>query len=101
MHAEDRERVIALIAGVLLAPRLDPELVGQKDAHELLHDPQIQGAVRAARAICDAVEDQESRSEAVIFEAPEERAQPSSEVERAARRLAELGEPPGHERKAG
>jgi hypothetical protein len=70
MHSDDRQKLVALIAGVLLAPQFDPAIAEQET--DLDKDPRIRGALRAARTICDAVEDLETRSEAVVFDPPQD-----------------------------
>jgi hypothetical protein len=92
MHAEDREKAIAMMAAILLAPKFDGLQLGQKDDSELLHEPIVESAIRTARVICDAVEDQEQRHEAVVFEGPGEREQPTDTVAEAARRLGRMGQ---------
>ena len=99
MHAEDREKVIAMMAAVLLAPKFDAFQSAQKDDSELLHEAALTGAIRTARVICDAVEDEEQRRDSVVFENPGEREQPDSTVDRAANRLNRIGQQ--RERKAG
>ncbi len=70
MHSDDRQRIIALLTGVLLAPRFDPAAAEQQQ--DLDHDPRLRGALKTARAICDAVEDLETRTEGVVFEPPKD-----------------------------
>jgi hypothetical protein len=67
MHSDERQKLIALLTAVLLAPRFDPISSHQDD---LRHDPRVEAALRTARTICDAVEDLESRPEAVVFDPP-------------------------------
>jgi hypothetical protein len=67
MYSDERQKLIALLTGVLLAPRFDPISSQQED---LRHDPRIEAALLTARTICDAVEDLETRREAVAFEPP-------------------------------
>ncbi|MGI9102460.1 MAG: hypothetical protein ACR2IF_08450 [Terriglobales bacterium] len=69
MQSEERQKLVALITAVLLAPHFEPGVAKQEDS--LDQDPRIRGAMRTARAICDAVEDLERRSDAVVFEPPQ------------------------------
>ncbi|MGZ4813494.1 MAG: hypothetical protein ACXVZZ_12890 [Terriglobales bacterium] len=70
MHSDDRQKLVALITAVLLAPGFDAGVAEQQE--DLDHDPRIRGALRTARAICDAVEDVERRPQAVVFEPPKD-----------------------------
>jgi hypothetical protein len=70
MHSDDRQKLVALLTAVLLAPGFDAGAAGQ--AEDLDHDPRLRGALRTARTICDAVEDLESRTEGVVFEPPKD-----------------------------
>jgi hypothetical protein len=70
MHSDDRQKLVALITAVLLAPSFDPGVAEQQE--DVDHDPRIRGALRTARAICDAVEDLERRTDAVVFEPPKD-----------------------------
>jgi hypothetical protein len=92
MHAEDREKLIAMMTAVLLAPNFDALQHAQKGDSELLHDPIVTSALRTARVICDAVEDEEQRHDSVVFENPGEREQPEAAVNRAVRRLDRMGQ---------
>jgi hypothetical protein len=101
MHAEDREKAIAMMAAILLAPKFDGLQLEQKDDSELLHESMVEIAIRTARVICDVVEDQEQRHEAVVFEAPDEREQPNNTVAEAARRLGQMGQGRQKEKRSG
>jgi hypothetical protein len=70
MHSDDRQKLVALITAVLLAPGFDPGVAEQQE--DLDHDPRVRGALRTARVICDAAEDLERRAEAVVFEPPKD-----------------------------
>ena len=70
MHSDDRQKLVALITAVLLAPGFDAATAEQEQ--DLDHDPRLRGALRTARAICDTVEDLETRQEGVIFEPPQD-----------------------------
>ena len=91
MHGEDREKLIAMMAAVLLAPQFDALQFGQKGESEVLHDAAVSSAIRTARVICDAVEDQEQRHASVVFEGPGEGEQPEEKVAQAARSLNRMG----------
>ncbi len=70
MQSDERQKLVALITAVLLAPHFEPGVAKQEE--DLDHDPRIRGAMRTARAICDAVEDVESRADSLHFEPPPE-----------------------------